>query len=220
MDEHTPIEVPIRLEEWDRHDCINEVDVIMVDARPILDATDFDHLPAPDDWDADFIAEEAQRLGLLRPWDGPFTVELEECGEYPAYLAWRGTHRVVEGAKERFRALAKDEILSRIERTQAELDRLVAEYKESKTMTIDELIKQLKALPKDVRRRPLMDGKPAVGYRLAPLDHIRVEKVLASNDGFCGMTDPGLTDAENVVETGDRYGTSTHIERRALAFFD
>lgn len=23
MDEHTPIDVPIRLEEWDRHDCIN-----------------------------------------------------------------------------------------------------------------------------------------------------------------------------------------------------
>lgn len=87
-------------------------------------------------------------------------------------------------------------------------------------MTIDELIERLKALPKDVRRRPLMDGKPAVGYRLAPLGHIRVEKVLASNDGFCGMTDPGLTDAENVVEAGDRYGMSTRIERRALAFFD
>lgn len=69
-------------------------------------------------------------------------------------------------------------------------------------MTINELIERLKALPKDVRRRPLMDGKPAVGYRLAPLDHISVEKVLASNDGFCGMTDPELTDAENVAEAG------------------
>lgn len=39
MDERTPIEVPIRLEEWDRHDCINEVDTIVVDIRPILDAT-------------------------------------------------------------------------------------------------------------------------------------------------------------------------------------
>ena len=87
-------------------------------------------------------------------------------------------------------------------------------------MTIDELIERLKALPKDVRRRPLMDGKPAVGYRLAPLDHISVEKVLASNDGFCGMTDPKLTDAENVAEAGDRYGMSARIERRALAFFD
>lgn len=47
-----------------------------------------------------------------------------------------------------------------------------------------------------------MDGKPAVGYRLAPLDHISVEKVLASTDGFCGMTDPELTDAENVAEAG------------------
>lgn len=87
-------------------------------------------------------------------------------------------------------------------------------------MTINELIERLKALPKDVRRRPLMDGKPAVGYRLAPLDHISVEKVLASNDGFCGMTDPELTDAENVAEAGDRYGMSARIERRALAFFD
>lgn len=92
MDEHTPIDVPIRLEEWDRHDCINEVDTIVVDIRPILDAADYDHLPAPDDWDADFIADEAQRLGLLRLWDGPFTVELPECGEYPAYIEWRGTH--------------------------------------------------------------------------------------------------------------------------------
>ncbi len=39
MDEHTPIDVPIRLEEWDRHDRINEVDTIVVDIRPILDAT-------------------------------------------------------------------------------------------------------------------------------------------------------------------------------------
>lgn len=68
MDEHTPIDVPIRLEEWDRHDCINEVDTIVVDVRPILDATDYGRLPAPDEWDADFIAEEAQRLGLLRSW--------------------------------------------------------------------------------------------------------------------------------------------------------
>ena len=87
-------------------------------------------------------------------------------------------------------------------------------------MTIDELIERLKALPKDVRRRPLMDGKPAVGYRFAPLDHISVEKVLASNDGFCGMTDPELTDVENVAEAGGRYGMSARIERRALAFFD
>lgn len=87
-------------------------------------------------------------------------------------------------------------------------------------MTIDELIKQLKALPKDVRRRPLMDGKPAVGYRLAPLDRIHVEKVLVSGDGSCGMTDPELTDAKNVAEAENRYGIPAHIERRALAFFD
>lgn len=87
-------------------------------------------------------------------------------------------------------------------------------------MTIDELIEQLKALPKDVRRRPLMNGRPAVGYRLAPLERISVERVLTAEDGFCGMTDPELTDAENVAEAGDRYGMSTRIERRALAFFD
>lgn len=87
-------------------------------------------------------------------------------------------------------------------------------------MTIDELIKQLKALPKDVRKHPLVDGRPAVGYRLAPLERISVERVLTAEDGFYGMTDPELTDAENVAEAGDRYGMSTRIERRALAFFD
>lgn len=87
-------------------------------------------------------------------------------------------------------------------------------------MTIDELIEQLKALPKDVRKHPLVDGRPAVGYRLAPLERISVERVLTAEDGFCGMTDSELTDAENVVEAGDRYGMSTRIERRALAFFD
>lgn len=87
-------------------------------------------------------------------------------------------------------------------------------------MTINELIEQLKALPKDVRRRPLMDGRPAVGYRLAPLERISVERVLTAEDGFCGMTDPELTDAENVAEAGDRYGMSARIEHRALAFFN
>jgi len=87
-------------------------------------------------------------------------------------------------------------------------------------MTIDELIEQLKALPKDVRKHPLVNGRPTVGYRLAPLERISVERVLTAEDGFCGMTDPELTDAENVVEAGDRYGMSTRIERRALAFFD
>ena len=87
-------------------------------------------------------------------------------------------------------------------------------------MTIDELIEQLKALPKDVRKHPLVDGRPAVGYRLAPLERISVERVLTAEDGFYGMTDPELTDAENVVEAGDGYGMSTRIERRALAFFD
>lgn len=67
MDEHTPIDVPIRLEEWDRHDCINEVDTIVVDIRLILDATDYGHLPAPDDWTADFIAEEAWTRRRPRP---------------------------------------------------------------------------------------------------------------------------------------------------------
>lgn len=87
-------------------------------------------------------------------------------------------------------------------------------------MTIDELIERLKALPKDVRRRPLMDGRPAVGYRLAPLDHISVEKILTSNDGFCGMADPELTDEKNIAEHESRYGKPVHIERRALALFD
>lgn len=87
-------------------------------------------------------------------------------------------------------------------------------------MTINELIEQLKALPKDVRKHPLVDGRPAVGYRLAPLERISVERVLTAEDESCGMADPELTDAENVAEAGNRYGMSTRIERRALAFFD
>lgn len=87
-------------------------------------------------------------------------------------------------------------------------------------MTVNELIEQLKNLPKEVRERPIMDGNPAVGYRLAPLERISVERVLTAEDGFYGMTDPELTDAENVAEAGGRYGMSTRIERRALAFFD
>lgn len=51
-------------------------------------------------------------------------------------------------------------------------------------MTIDELIEQLKALPKDVRKHPLVDGRPAVGYRLAPLERISVERVLTAEDGY------------------------------------
>lgn len=177
MDEHTPIDVPIRLEEWDRHDCINEVDTIVIDARPILDATDYDHLPAPDDWAADFIAEQAQRLGLLRLWDGPFTVELPECGEYPAYIEWRGTHKVVEGAKERFRAWRGTRSYPASKGPKPSLTgswpstrrfdrdawprpkgRDRRGRKESETMTIDELIEQLKRCRKTCAGAPSWTG--------------------------------------------------------------
>lgn len=44
MDANTPINIPIRLEQW-IHDNYMEVETIIIDARPILDATDFDNLP-------------------------------------------------------------------------------------------------------------------------------------------------------------------------------
>lgn len=130
MDEHTPIEVPIRLEAWDYRDneTAVEVETVMVSVRPILDVTDVDHLPQPDEMDADYIAEDAQRLGLLKLWDGPFTVELEECEEYPDYLKWRETHRTVEGARKRFVELSKMELQRRIRQTQAQLDEYVRQY--------------------------------------------------------------------------------------------
>ena len=33
-------------------------------------------------------------------------------------------------------------------------------------MNVNELIEQLRKLPKEVREQPIMDGKPNVGYRL------------------------------------------------------
>lgn len=86
-------------------------------------------------------------------------------------------------------------------------------------MTIDELIEQLKALPKDVRRHPLMDGKAAVGYRLAPFVRITVDKVLVMADGSVQMADPELSDEENIDDMSE-YDQPVHIERRALAFID
>lgn len=73
--------------------------------------------------------EEAQTLGLVRLWDGPYAVLLPESEEYPAYLEWRGAHRIVEGAEERCKELRIKEIRRRIRETQAELDRLTAELK-------------------------------------------------------------------------------------------
>lgn len=49
MDATTPVNIPIRLEEWDGHDDIREVDTVVIDARPILDATEYDSLPSPAD---------------------------------------------------------------------------------------------------------------------------------------------------------------------------
>lgn len=57
MDATTPVNIPIRLEEWDGHDDIREVDTVVIDARPILDATEYDSLPSPAD------AALAVRLG-------------------------------------------------------------------------------------------------------------------------------------------------------------
>lgn len=82
-------------------------------------------------------------------------------------------------------------------------------------MTIDELIERLKALPKDVRRRPLMDGKPAVGYRLAPLSHISVEKVLAAEDESCVIPDPDRDPDEDLKAEAGEWGMPLQRELRA-----
>ena len=127
MDANTPINIPIRLEQW-IHDNYMEVETIIIDARPILDATDFDNLPEWEDWGADFIAEDAQRIGLLKMWSGPFTVELFNCDEYPDYLEWRKTHKTVEDAAEHILDLSKKELLWRIEETKKQLDKYVSQY--------------------------------------------------------------------------------------------
>lgn len=87
-------------------------------------------------------------------------------------------------------------------------------------MTVNELIEQLKKLPKEVRERPIMDGKPNVGYRLAGLYAISAAKVIVSDDGVCNVYDPELSDEGNVTELENRYGMPMHVEHRVLAFFD
>lgn len=87
-------------------------------------------------------------------------------------------------------------------------------------MTVNELIEQLKNLPKEVRERPIMDGNPNNEYWLADLRAISVAKVVVSGDGACNMYDPVLSDEENIEELENRYGMSARIERRVLAFFD
>lgn len=128
MDAHTPINIPIRLEQWLKCDNVLDVETIIIDARPILDATCFDNLPEWEDWDADFIAEDAQRIGLLKMWSGPFTVELFNCNEYPDYLEWRKTHKTIEGAAEHILDLSKKELQRRIEETKKQLDKYVSQY--------------------------------------------------------------------------------------------
>lgn len=87
-------------------------------------------------------------------------------------------------------------------------------------MTINELIEQLKNLPKEVRERPIMDGNPNDEYWLADLRAISVAKVVVSGDGACNMYDPVLSDEENIEELENRYDMSMHVEHRALAFFN
>ena len=49
-------------------------------------------------------------------------------------------------------------------------------------MTVNELIEQLKNLPKEVRERPIMDGNPNDEYWLSDLRAISVAKVVVSGE--------------------------------------
>lgn len=84
-------------------------------------------------------------------------------------------------------------------------------------MSINDIIKQLQALPKDVRKRPLMDGEPSADYWLAPFARITVDKVIVMADGSVQMADPELSDKENINDVSD-YDQPAHVEERALAF--
>lgn len=137
MDDITPINIPIRLERWTSRDYLEEVETVVIDARPILDAIDYEGLPAPDADDDNYVAWQAWDAGLLKPWDGPLTVEMYECDEYPAYVEWRETHRTVKGARERFNRLRLDELHRRNDAAKKEFERTKAE--------IEALRKELKA---------------------------------------------------------------------------
>ena len=86
-------------------------------------------------------------------------------------------------------------------------------------MNINDIIRQLQALPKSVRDRPLMDGEPTSDYWLAPVVRIAVDKVIVMADGSVRMADPELSDGENIAEVSD-YDRPAHVEKRALAFVD
>ena len=51
-------------------------------------------------------------------------------------------------------------------------------------MNVNELIEQLRKLPKEVREQPIMDGKPNVGYRSGVLSIRRIEETKKQLDKY------------------------------------
>ena len=80
-------------------------------------------------------------------------------------------------------------------------------------MTVDELIKQLRNLPEDVRRHPIMsdDGECLLDFGQLTVD----EYIVGDDDGVCLFTDSELELEEDMRENERFWDMSMHAERRA-----
>ena len=87
-------------------------------------------------------------------------------------------------------------------------------------MTVDELIEQLRNLPKDVCRRPIMvEDFVDDGERLLDLSQLTVNEYIVGDigdgDPVCLFTDSKLALEEDMRENERRWDMPMHAERRA-----
>lgn len=82
-------------------------------------------------------------------------------------------------------------------------------------MTVDELIEQLRNLPEDVRRHPIMSDD---GERLLDFGQLTVSEYIVGDigdgDPVCLFTDPELELEEDMRENERRWDMPMHAERR------
>lgn len=126
MDADTPVNIPVRFSEWVGGDHFRNVRTVVFNARPVLDALEYDRLPVTDA-DAVPIAQMASDAGLLEGWSGPFAVLLGECAEYEDYREWRRTHGTVEEGRGTYQRMCLMEFTRQVEGLGEDLRRMKAE---------------------------------------------------------------------------------------------
>lgn len=101
-DPSTPLNVTVRLEQWDDRDNAFEVGQVDFDARAIFDSRDLADIdPDVTYSDEDWVFEDARAAGIADQHDGPFTVVLPE--DFDEYL----THRRENGMSEAYPSAAE-----------------------------------------------------------------------------------------------------------------